>query len=175
MLAAIALINLLVNLRTYDISQKQAAAYKTVLMEVRRIELINYTKTARSVFEGLYELSDFDQYIAKNIMHEIQNNLAFLENTLFYPYSPDHMIACPVRKVLLLDKNEDKQLAYQEEVIIQEMFCEKMNNRDLATFLWRKTPLSGIGKKQTSDCRLQCRNSFTANMGRSVWFPCRHL
>ncbi len=140
--AAMIAVGILTQYQFDRLSSEISDTYKSSVIESRKQELKNYTSLARSSINHLYENSDMDESIAKELVIAVLTNLNYGEDGYFFAYTADGTGVVHPKQPFRVGKNWWKLKDDAGRPLIQDLVYKAQAGGGFLEYSWEK-PSSG--------------------------------
>lgn len=147
MLFGMLMVALLVNYQARELSAQQSLVFHDALLEVRKAELVSYTKLARSAISDIYAGESSSEAVNREKVKQILTSLAYSDDGYFYAYKLDGENVVHPKQPYRIGKNWWDLSDEEGQLIIQNLITQAKQGGGYTEYLWEQPSQGLVGKK----------------------------
>ena len=147
MLVGMLTVALLVNYQARQLSAKQSLVFHDALLEVKKAELVNYTKLARSAISDVVTGSNSTDEMKRERVKQILTTLGYSDDGYFYAYKLNGENIVHPKQPYRVGKNWWNLSDEEGQLIIQNLITKAKQGGGYTEYLWEQPSLGSVGKK----------------------------
>jgi two-component system NarL family sensor kinase len=141
------MVALLVNYQARQLSAKQSLVFHDALLEVRKAELVSYTKLARSALSDVYAGENSSEDVQRERAKQMLTALAYSDDGYFYAYKLDGENVVHPKQPYRIGHNWWNLSDDEGQLIIQNLISQAKQGGGYTEYLWEQPSLGQVGKK----------------------------
>jgi len=146
-LLSLLLVTFFVEFQTRRLFEQQSSVFHQSLLDIRKVELINYTQLARTSIDHIVNdqtLTESDQHSrAKSVL----TNLAYANDGYFYAYDTDGVNLVHPKQPYRIGKAWWELRDSEGKPIIQDLIMQAQAGGGFTEYFWEQPSSGEIGKK----------------------------
>lgn len=147
MLFGMLMVAILVNYQARQLSAQQSLVFHDALLDVRKAELVSYTKLARSAISDVYVGGSNTDEKKRERVKRILTTLAYSDDGYFYAYEIDGDNVVHPKQPYRIGKNWWNLSDEEGQLIIQNLITQAQQGGGYTEYLWEQPSLGIVGKK----------------------------